>query len=722
MYFRNKLTTYVLALQLALLGIHGLHAIGFDIPLIGQIIAFIYLTFVPGFLILTIINIQLIDKWKIFLYSAGLSIIFIIFSGFILNMALYYTLGVSKPISTLPILIFMSSINFLLLFIIYTNKRFSNADKNNITLRNSSSISNPYLFLFILPILVFFGAHFIDSYRDNRLMVFVLLLIVLIPALVVIRNHLPDDMYPLTVFILALSISFHKTLISSYIYFYNLDFEYYSSNFVASQGYWDATYSSLINSLLSIVMVAPIYSKIMNIDLIWVFKIIYPFFLSLVPVAIYLTVREQFGQKIAFCSSVYFASSPSFFGSLLLFGREIIACIFISQIVLVLVDKEVCHVHKTILIIIFLLGLPVSHYGLTYLFIILLINGKIMLSLYGQFSREQNSNHLNLFKSKIILFTIVFTISWFIYIAHGSSFQHIIDILSKTILSLDEFLRPNSRPEIAYAAMGGSLLTKTSLIGWIFRLLNYIIELSIISGFFVLLSALKNFEFNKEYKAIMIANFLFMLIILVPFWDRFLGMYRLLGFVLLTCSPFVILGFESGLNIFLKLLSNIFNINYYANSSTCIKILMICVILPVFTLNIGLFSEIAKGHLDLNGVGNSPVLERWNGDNGYFSNEEVSAAIWLKSYSNVGANAKVLSDSRSIDMLTFWFPNKDLYINTNNITSLDYLYLRRWNIVSNEFIGREEIHKSSIVLRLNSIPLSNSKIFDSNNSKIILFG
>jgi uncharacterized membrane protein len=453
----------------------------------------------------------------------------------------------------------------------------------------------------------------------------------------------------------------------------------------------------------------------MYIDVIWVFKIVYPVLVSLVPLAIYVAVREQFGQRIAFCSSFYFISSPIFFGSLLLFSREQIVYLFISLIVLVLADKELDHIHKSILIIVFLTGLPLSHYGLTYLFIISLINGKIILSLLNRFSQEQTRKNLNLFKSNIIVFVLVFTISWFLYIALGTSFQNVVYILSNTITNLNEFFDPNSRPEIAYAAMGGSLFVQSSLIGWIFRLLNYLIELSICVGFLILLLKPRFFELNKEYKTIMMANFLFMSIIFVPFWDHFLGMCRLFGFVLLTCSPFVVLGFEFGINALLRLSKMVSIKINHIDPGTSIKILMICVILPVLTLNIGLFSELTKDHLDTIEMGSSPVLERWNKDNGYFGNEEVSAAIWLKNYSNTGA--EVLSDSRSRDLLTFWFPMKDIYRSSDNITRSDYLYLRRWNIISDQFIGNAEMHKSSIALGLNY-----SKIFDSNNAQIIELG
>ena len=72
-----------LAIQFLLLIFVGLNLKGINIPVIAQLIGFIYLTFIPGYLILRVLKIHEIGNVKSLLYSVGLSIASVMFIGFI---------------------------------------------------------------------------------------------------------------------------------------------------------------------------------------------------------------------------------------------------------------------------------------------------------------------------------------------------------------------------------------------------------------------------------------------------------------------------------------------------------------------------------------------------------------------------------------------------------------------------------------------------------------
>ena len=88
----------ILSFQFLFLGIVGLRAIGIDIPILRQIISFIYLLFVPGLLILRILRFHELGKLKTILFTMGLSITFLYLLGFFINL-LYPFLGIHSPIS-----------------------------------------------------------------------------------------------------------------------------------------------------------------------------------------------------------------------------------------------------------------------------------------------------------------------------------------------------------------------------------------------------------------------------------------------------------------------------------------------------------------------------------------------------------------------------------------------------------------------------------------------
>jgi len=95
------------AFLIAVLALVGLAASGFDIPVLRQIISFIFLTFIPGILILRILKIHHISAIESLLYSVGLSLAFVVFAGLFANFVLPL-IGISKPISTFPLLATLS--------------------------------------------------------------------------------------------------------------------------------------------------------------------------------------------------------------------------------------------------------------------------------------------------------------------------------------------------------------------------------------------------------------------------------------------------------------------------------------------------------------------------------------------------------------------------------------------------------------------------------------
>jgi len=88
----------LVSIQLAFFGSIALDKLGLGIPLLRQIIGFIYLTFIPGFLILKCFKINGKKIVEDVLYSVGLSLSFLMFTGVLINF-LYPLVGISKPIS-----------------------------------------------------------------------------------------------------------------------------------------------------------------------------------------------------------------------------------------------------------------------------------------------------------------------------------------------------------------------------------------------------------------------------------------------------------------------------------------------------------------------------------------------------------------------------------------------------------------------------------------------
>lgn len=549
----------ILAIQLVMLGIIGLDVIGLQIPILRQLTGFIYLTFLPGIIILKILNIRNLDKTKLILYSAGLSIAFIMFTGALANSFLPI-LRILQPISTLPLASTLSFLIAVLAGIAYIRNREFQPSRINYTGTNTRILlPSSHLFLLLLPFLTIFGTFFLNFYKNNTLFLLLFVVIAIIAALIAFDKFIHPNAYSLAIFVIALSILLHVALISPYPYGWNIDYEYYYSKLIITNGYWNSSSSDFtgINSLLSIVMLVPIYSKILGIDIIWVFKTIFPFIHSLLPLAVFAACREQMDTKKAFFSSFFFMSLSGFFILMSFFRREQIATLFLALLVLVMVDNKLTSIQKSALAIVFIISLPVSHYGTSYLTLIIFFFGGILLYLISNkqtiFNKKTNEDtgtsqknvtQSSILKLRMILVGLLFMFSWFMYIARGFLFDSFLLLIESSFISFKDFFNPD-RPEIIYRTIGMKL-PPAAVLGWIFRIIHYSTEVFIIVGFIALVFRPKTFKLKEEYRTLLIATVLFLLTIMfLPALGKSWHTIRFYNFVLIIIAPLIVFGCET---------------------------------------------------------------------------------------------------------------------------------------------------------------------------------
>ena len=745
----------ILAIQLTMLGVVGIDAVGLNIPILRPFIGFVYLTFVPGILILKILKIHNLDKTKFVLYSAGLSITFIMFAGALTN-SLLHSLKISQPISTLPLMATLTFLVVILCVAAYIRDRefqpsgIYYADTNNL-------LSPSYPFLLLLPFLAIFGTFFINFYQNNTLLLLLLFLIALVAALIAFDKFIPAKAYSVAIFTIAVSLVLHVSLISPYPYGWNIDHEYYFSELIATNSYWDSSLSFTgINSLLSIVMLAPIYSKMLSINIIWVFKAIYPFIHSLLPLAIFAACKEQIGSKKAFFSSFFFMSLGGFFGTMVLFRREQIALLFFALLVLVMVDNKLTSIQKSALAIAFVISLPVSHYGTSYLSLTIFFFGWALLHLTSNkqtiFNKkiskkvnentgtsQKNASSPSILKLGMILICLVFMLSWFMYIAGGSSFIGYVSVIENSFISLNDFFNPESTPEVIYGALGMGL-QQTDVLGGLFRIVHYSTEVFIVVGFIALIIRPKIFKLKEEYRALLIVTALFLFTIMFlpaigPRWSTF----RFYNFVLIIIAPLIVFGCEAIWKLtswlikseLLPMINKLKQHNsplvpryHNRNNQVYLKFLVLFILVPYFLFNTGFVYAICD-------ESKSTRLVPWKVDNGYFNDREVSGAEWLDGVSS--ERAIVVGDGRSTDLLSFWFPwrssrRASRFALEKKVHKNAYIFFRTWNVEKQEVLIYDGIRETNEYINPDDIPELRyainirNKVYDNGGAQVFAPG
>ena len=559
----KKFLTVVLAIQLAMWGVIGLDAIGLQIPILRQLIGFIYLTFIPGIIILRVLKLHKLSNIETLLYTVGLSIGTLMFTGLFMNMV-YPLFGISGPISLLPLIITISVIVLVLCILSYVrDKDFSDPSFIDV----GGILSPPVLFLCLVPFLAILGTYFVNFYHNNILLMLMIVVIALIVLLIAFDKFIPKNLYPLAVFVIAISLLYHNSLISMYLWGWDIYYELYLTNLVKMNSIWDSTMYGSCNAMLSLVMLAPIYSIISDMSITWVFKIIYPLLFSIVPLGLYHVFQKQTNDKIAFLSCFFFVSLFTFYSQMLSLARQEIAELFLVLLILLMIDKNIDKIKRSFLLIVFGFSLAVSHYGLSYIYMFCLIFAWLLLVLaenpemqrwrnnlhakFGRYKRDRPVGNPNFLKIKdrtisstfVVLF-IIFTLTWYMYVSSSTAFNtivHIGDHIASSIFT--DFLNPET-------AEGLDIILKeiSSPLHKVTKYLHLLSQFFIFVGVIALMLKREVMKFEREYEAFTLINSVICFAgIAVPFFASSLKTTRLYQITLIFLVPFCVIG---GITVF----------------------------------------------------------------------------------------------------------------------------------------------------------------------------
>lgn len=670
----------IISVQVVVLILILFDTLGFNVSLIREIITIFYLLFVPGILILRILKLHGLNTIKTIFFSIGLSISSIMFLGALIDLLLP-PLGIAKPISLFYILITMTSFVIILTILTY----FRDKDYQSNSFIEIKEIPSPiFLVLCLIPFSAVFGTYLMNYYQSNIILMSMIAVIALMPILVAF-NKIPKIIYPFVTFIISLSLLFHTSLISNYIWGWDMQGEYYLANNVINNAFWNPYSFNSINSMLSIIIFAPIISIISGINLTWVFKIIYPLIFSLVPVGLFWIFKKQTSDKIAFLSVFFFMSIFTFYTELNQLGRQEIAEFFFIPFLIVLFDDSMMPIKIFTLMIIFALSLVVAHYGLAYVFALILAFVYVILFLtnrkqiYNLLNRVKKLNFedINPIKTKdqkikisFVGLFIIFALSWYIYTAGSYNFISVVLIGNHISGSITDLFNPQT-------AQGLSALTVniSSPLHNVAKYLNLLFQLLI--GFGVLVFTYKlifkpaDIKFKREFMFFALVCLLILFTsIALPFFGSALDETRLYHMTLFFLAPFSILGGIEAFKIFNIISKKPWKMKQTENT---LKIMSILIMIS-FLFYTGFIYQV---------TGDNPTsFSLSNVDYTVYDHEEVSGANWL--YTNK-YNNNIYADGYRIPLFGS-ITNEQIKSYQNWIYPGSYLYLGSYNIKSGKIL------------------------------------
>jgi uncharacterized membrane protein len=677
----KKFLKVILAIQFGMWGVIGLDAIGLQIPILRQFIGFIYLTFIPGIILLRILKLHKLGNIETLLYTVGLSISFSMFTGLLMNI-LYPLFGISRPISTTPLIITISVVVLVLCALCYIrDKDFS--DSSFIDIKDI--LSPPALFLCLIPFLSIFGTYLVNFHHNNILLMLLILVIAIVAGFIVFSRLIPKTLYPLAVFVIAISLLYHRSLLSMYLIGTDVQGDYSVHKLVEISGYWSSIVASSTNAMLSVTILPTIYSSLLNMDGMWLFKAFYPLIFSFVPVGLYQACRRQTDERVAFLSMFFFVSFFVFFTDMIWLTKQQLAEFFFALLILLMTTEKMDLMKRRLLFIVFGASMVVSHYGTSYIFMFILTIALAIL----YFMKSESK----ILTPGLVLVFITMALSWYMNVGRGSIFENIVHIGDHIYSSIfTEFLSPGAAEGMEFL-----LIKPVSPLHQIDKYLHHLMQFFIGIGVIQAILKRKETKIYPEYLSFSMVSFgICILTILLPYFSSPLRITRLYHITLIVLAPFCVIGGETIFRMVLKVLKAFKSISqrYATITKTFVSVLLILFML----FNTGFIYEVTK-----DGPNSLSLSQEWANKQdaetkvvfytNYIRELDVVGQKWL--LENRGNSSGIDMDLKSqFSQFSIEYSmakeKTGMLSNHSKVSQDAYIYLGYINVVDGVITGRRE--------------------------------
>jgi uncharacterized membrane protein len=633
-------------------------AVIFNLPIVREVLGFVYLTFLPGFALLRLLRLKL-EVVESILFAVGLSIAFLMAVGLLVNL-LGPLIGISEPLALTPLMVVVTGIVLLLWFVrrdYYDIRAFSLGFKKLIALGAVTST---------IVICSVIGTMLVNAppHSDNLILLFMLVFVSILVGISVFSKRLvPPESYPLILFAIAIALLVPVSLFSDYIHGGDIFGEYVAFKLTSNSSFWNPAISGRVYSMLSVTILPTIYSSILGLEATWILKIVYPLIFAIVPVGVFQLFKSRFGKETAFFSVLFFVSNLTFFSEIVTLARQMIGELFFILLFLTIFGKDIKGYAKWSCFCIFSFGLVVSHYALSYIFLIFIL----AFWLFSFLSKRKMSVSVGM------VFTFAaMTFAWYIYSSASSTFNDLLNMGNNITSNFaSDFLNPQSR--------GSSVLQGTGLesgLGTLWHIggtyLYYVVEMLVVVGFLSLLLKQRRSFFKDGYCIMAFLNMaLLVACIVVPNLATSFNMTRFYQVSLFFLAPFCVIG---GMDI-ARLLSR-----KRVKEKYVLAIVVLAVVIPFFLFQTDFVYEVAREEsvsLPLSSYRFSSSQLTFMG---VLKPSEVSGARWLLQFNSL--NESIYADFQFGGMFAYVGFQKTIAPSSGvPIRQGSYFYLAEYNTI-----------------------------------------
>ncbi len=340
---------------------------------IQNIVGISALLILPGLLTIILLGLINLEWWGKIMLILSISILEIIGVGLFVN-ELFPHIGINRPLEASPVLLTLTMLIVSLLLLVYIRVREIDLSLKKYIVFDSILDTFVALFPAIFTLLAFLGSISINNGGSN-LWTIGMLVGIGVYAFILIKYHkrLGENVIPVALFFISLSLLFMTSLRSWYISGHDIQREYRVFQLAKDAGLWSiANYKDAYNACMSITILPTILSNLLNLSDQYIYKTLFQIIFATVPSAIFLIARRYVSGAAALTAAVYFIAFPTFFTDMAFLNRQEIAFLFLVVMFYTIWSDSIMLHTKRILFTFLGVGLVLSHYSTTYIVIGLL--------------------------------------------------------------------------------------------------------------------------------------------------------------------------------------------------------------------------------------------------------------------------------------------------------------------------------------------------------------
>lgn len=380
------------------------------------LLGFLYVVVVPGSLTLRSLRFHNLGVSQTLIYTVTLSLAFDLILGLVAN-SLLPPLGISKPLSTLPLAVTFGVTIMLFSLLTYFRDR---KHSSRISHQLDFSILSRVLFFLLLPLLAILGAELVNADNNNFVLMVLIPLLAIIPLLALSSKLIPECLYPMVITSVSLSLMLHIALISQYIFGRDILIEYRTYQVTEAQSLWTSTYPYHgYNATLSITILPVVISRFTGLDGLNILKVVIPIFFSLTPLIAYEILSRFLERKIALLTAFIPMFLYQFYSVMPQTAKSEMGWLFMSVALLTLISQGKSF-EKMVLVLAFILAGVFSHYYSAYLACYIFLTAVLILYLFRliRLRAKESAFILN-----VALVLVLVTLVWYMYTTASANFR-----------------------------------------------------------------------------------------------------------------------------------------------------------------------------------------------------------------------------------------------------------------------------------------------------------